>query len=239
MLHEVANKEDSALKVGEVAHNQLEAVIFDMDGVLVSSEVEWEKVFRGILAEHGKELSERDRLDLYGCSDKHENLVLGRIIGISVEEMGLVKHAYCNEHPIDYGAIAMAGGRELVSHLKDVGLKTALASSSSEADVSRMLDETGMVDLFDAVVTGDHVERPKPDPEIYRLAARTIDVPPERAIAVDDSPYGASAALGAGLNLILFNQTSGCKAPEGTLGTCTTHEQVGRLIDEILERGYI
>lgn len=219
--------------------DRLEAVIFDMDGVLVDSEVEWERVFRGILAERGVELSEADRLDLYGCSDDHENVVLGRILGIPVDEMASIKHAYCAEHPIDYGAIATTGGRELIAHLRDVGLRVALASSSLERDVRRMLVETGMDGLFDVVVAGDHVEHAKPDPEIYVLAARSLGVAPENAIAVDDSLYGAQAALGAGLYLVRFDRTGENGSVEGALAVCNSHDQVGSLIDDIIGRGFI
>ena len=71
------------------------------------------------------------------------------------------------------------------------------------------------------------------------LAASSLGVSPDNAVAIDDSLYGAQSALEAGLHLICFDRTGENGPVEGALATCEGHAQVGRLIDAIINRGFI
>jgi HAD superfamily hydrolase (TIGR01509 family) len=214
--------------------DRLDAVAIDMDGVLVSSEVEWEKIFRGLLSEYGLELSEEDQHELYGCSDEKENEVLGRALGISADLMKVRKDAYCKVHPIDYGAIAIPGSRQLIDDCHRRGIKVALASSSPRYLVDRMIDETGMAGLFDAVITGDHVEVAKPDPAIYLLAASTLGVDPSHVVAIDDSRYGLESARSAGMGAIQFAGSGQKVLSEDSIALCHDFAEVACVIDAIV-----
>jgi HAD superfamily hydrolase (TIGR01509 family) len=204
-----------------------------MDGVLVDSEGQWERLFRELLAQHGLRLSEEDRIELYGCSDERENEILGRILGTSENDAAVEKHDYVTAHQFSYADIIIPGAKDLVERLHERGLRLALASSSFESDVSRMLCECDMDDLFDAVVTGDMVKLAKPDPAIYARAIALLGTVPSRAVAVDDSPVGVEAASGAGLRVIQFDYNDHGLRVDGADCVCTTHEAVGKAIDSI------
>lgn len=213
----------------------IDSVIFDMDGVLVDSEGQWERLFHELLAQHGCKLSEKDRIELYGCSDKHENEILGRILGMSENDMAVEKHEYVTAHQFSYADIIIPGAKDNVERLHDCGLKLALASSSFESDVSRMLCECDMDGLFDVVVTGDMVKRAKPDPSIYTRAIALLGTTSSHAVAVDDSPVGVQAASGAGLYVIQFDHNDHGLRADGANCVCMTHEAVGEVIDTMID----
>ncbi len=100
--------------------------------------------------------------------------------------------------------------RSVITHnldlLRDVhrsGIKTALATMSHCHAAQHVLDAIGARDLLDVYVAREDVERGKPDPEIYLLAARLLDVAPGECLVIEDSPNGARAALAAGMHVIV------------------------------------
>jgi beta-phosphoglucomutase-like phosphatase (HAD superfamily) len=82
------------------------------------------------------------------------------------------------------------------------GCSTALASMSTGQQVSRVLEAIGLRDQFDLVLAREDVERPKPDPEIYRLAAELLERPPGECLVIEDSPAGVQAAVTAGMHCV-------------------------------------
>jgi HAD superfamily hydrolase (TIGR01509 family) len=86
--------------------------------------------------------------------------------------------------------------------LKRRGMPIAIASSSPRARVDRTLAAAGITDLFDVTVAGDEVERGKPAPDLFLAAAEKLAVPPERCVAVEDSPVGVESALDAGMTVV-------------------------------------
>ncbi|MBR1798085.1 MAG: HAD family phosphatase [Clostridiales bacterium] len=91
------------------------------------------------------------------------------------------------------------GARELLSYLKENGIKTALCSSTSEAAVKREMRGVGLYDYFDAYMCGDQVTRSKPDPEIWIKGLQKIGVEASDAAAIEDSYNGVRSAKAAGL----------------------------------------
>jgi beta-phosphoglucomutase-like phosphatase (HAD superfamily) len=83
--------------------------------------------------------------------------------------------------------------------------RTALATMSYCEQVLRVLDAIGLEDQFDAILSRDDVECPKPDPEIYRLAARMLDQRPEECLVIEDSSAGVQAAVAAGANCVAIS----------------------------------
>ena len=214
------------------------AVVFDMDGVLVASEAEWERAFAQIVAERGLELSREARLDLYGCSDEHENEVLSGILGVSEEEAARIKVAYVEAHPIDYASIEIPGVAEALRRLRELGLKCAIATSSPAVDAARMVRECGIAGCFDAIVTCDDVHAAKPDPALYLLAAERLGVAPARCVAVDDSRYGVEAATRAGMHAIHFSRDE--RTPDASdlaHDVCASHEEAVAVIEALVSEG--
>ncbi len=183
----------------------IDGVVFDMDGVLTDTEQAWIALFDEMVGVYGETLSEKDRTELFGCSDARENVVLGRVLDMTPEEVAPLKEQWCAAHQFGYGELAIEGNLQLARALRCRGIRCAIASSSARANVERMLDETGMDDVFAVVVTGDDIEHAKPAPDAYVAAADRLGIAPERLIAVDDSPVGVDAAVGAGLTTVQYS----------------------------------
>ena len=92
--------------------------------------------------------------------------------------------------------------RETLDYLRDLGLPMAIASSSSRKNISQKLETTGLHPFFSAVIGGEDVVNPKPDPEPYQLAAAALGVLPENCAAFEDSDPGTRAAVAAGCRTV-------------------------------------
>jgi beta-phosphoglucomutase-like phosphatase (HAD superfamily) len=87
----------------------------------------------------------------------------------------------------------------LVTRGRELGLRLGVASSSRRIWIDATLSSLGLAGTFDAIVSGDDVERGKPDPRIYLLAAQRVGIPPPRCLAIEDSPNGIESARQAGM----------------------------------------
>lgn len=184
-----------------------EAVIFDMDGVLVDSEPvyhEWEKDF---FRQYGIELPD----EVYRCTlgrsetDVEDFLEKFWLKEGRSEDFRSLYEAYYEapEFPeLDYKTVLNDGVKELLSFCRKEELKTALASSSGMADIKKMLSDCGLQEYFQAVVSGEQFRKSKPDPEIYLYTAKLLNVPPENCVVIEDSKAGISAAKAAGMYTI-------------------------------------
>ena len=175
-----------------------DAVIFDMDGVLVDGEPIYYEMVSALLAEDGLTLP----LDQYkqymgtkaGWNELAQDLRLPHPASHYRERgYALVAAAYAS---VD---TALPGAVELVRGLHDLGLPLAVASSTYSANVEVCLARLGIRDAFDVVVCGDDVTNGKPDPEIYLDAAGRLGVDPARCLAIEDAPAGIRAAHAAGM----------------------------------------
>jgi HAD superfamily hydrolase (TIGR01509 family) len=180
----------------------IRALIFDMDGLLVDSEPLAAKAMDTFLANYGLERRE----------DVHRQL-LGRRLP---EAIAIVRDSYAMEHPLqtlidEYGEMRVAalrgavrpmpGARETIAFGRSAGLKIGLATSGMRAHAAISLDETGLTGLYDAEVTGDEVERGKPAPDLFLLAAERLGVIPQECIVFEDAPNGVIAARAAGMRV--------------------------------------
>lgn len=181
----------------------IEALIFDMDGLLVDSETLAAKAMDRFLAH-------------YGLERRHD--VHSRLLGRRLREaITIVRDAYAMPEPLDvlvehYGSLRiealrgavrpMPGAREIIEFAREQSLRIALATSGlrSHADVS--LAETGLAGLFDAEVTGDQVNRGKPAPDLFLAAAERLGVGPEVCVVFEDAPNGVAAAKAANMSVI-------------------------------------
>jgi len=90
----------------------------------------------------------------------------------------------------------------LLHAARQIGCKTGLASMSTRGEVRHVLRVLALEDAFDFIATRDDVERGKPDPEIYLLVARRLNVPPGECLVIEDSPVGVRAAISAAMDVI-------------------------------------
>lgn len=178
-----------------------QAVIFDMDGVLLDSEPLHHHAANAVLLEDGHpplSLAEYSRYLGMTDEDMWRDLRTTRGLGRPHEHYlkrfdAHVLAAY-RQH-----AIAAPGAIDLLDWLSACGLPLAVASSSRAQWVETCLDTIGIRDYFDGIVGGDMVASGKPDPGIFLLAARQLRAEPARCVVIEDSPAGVTAARRAGM----------------------------------------
>jgi beta-phosphoglucomutase family hydrolase len=199
---EVNNMTMQTLKLPE-----FEAVIFDMDGVLVNSEPFYVEVEQTNFRQLGLDISEKEHQTYQGtATDRMWDLIKERH-GVDHPVKDLVKMT--NDLVTPYfnsmeKMEAMPGVETLIKKLKKKGISLALASSSYADVIEIILQKTGLKKYFDVVVDSQLAGASKPDPEIFLLAAQKLGVLPEKCIVIEDSTNGIKAAKAAGMFCIAF-----------------------------------
>ena len=172
---------------------QLEAVIFDMDGVLVDSEAAYRRVHEAFFEAQGVEVSSEEFDMLAGSSRKVERQFYAawwersrgeKMDGEAIERL---EDAFWDIHPISYREIMNPGVPETLEELKHLGYRLAVASSSPLDHIEKVLEECGIAGFFEVVESGDELTQSKPA---------------EACCAVEDSDPGIEAARRAGLYTI-------------------------------------
>jgi HAD superfamily hydrolase (TIGR01509 family) len=181
-----------------------QAVIFDLDGVLLDSEPLHHCAANAVLTEDGhRPLSVAEYTRYLGLTDDD----MWRDLR-AVRDLGQPHEDYLrrfDSHVLaEYRkhAIVAPGAVELLDWLTACELPLAVASSSRAQWVETCLDAIGLRRYFDRVVSGDMVARGKPDPEIFLVAARQLRAQPARCVVFEDSPAGVTAASRAGMYTI-------------------------------------
>ena len=180
----------------------LQAVLFDMDGLLVDSEPLWFEVETEIMARMGGAWTHADQQRLVGGPLSHSlGYMLARAARPVPEETvarwlaggitGLVRR---------HGVPMMPGARELLAEVSAAGLPCALVTSAQRDLMDAVLETVGVT--FTATVCADDVRRGKPDPEPYLLVAGLLGLDPGGCVALEDSPNGVASAEAAGCAVI-------------------------------------
>jgi len=187
-------------------------VIFDMDGVLIDSQPFHYNTDMAIIKAAGAQPVFADVERLAGVALRERCASYKRIYGLSPaldELIGMhVNMLMKTFRESDLGPIG--GIPELLAMLKNAGVKTAVASSSSLALIRLVLDKLRIAEFFDALITGEDVANSKPEPDIFLAAAKALGSPPESCAVVEDSANGVLAAKRAGMYCIAYkNPTSG------------------------------
>lgn len=182
----------------------LQAIVFDFDGTILDTETPDFQTWQEIYGSRDVELP----LDLWllcvggggGAFDPHEHLegLLGRTIDRQRLRTERRKRFLERVH----AQPVMPGVLKLIAAAEQRGLKLAVASSSDRNWVENHLQRLGLRGHFAAVITADDVERVKPDPALYRLAAQMLEVLPAHAVAIEDSYNGMLGAKRAGLRCV-------------------------------------
>jgi HAD superfamily hydrolase (TIGR01509 family) len=180
----------------------IDAVVFDLDGVLLDSEEIWDRAREELSKERGGRWHDRAQRDMMGMSSKEWSRYMHDVIGLSEppeeinrEVVRRLTELYREELP------AITGAREAVERLAG-RWPLGLASSSNRELIDLALELLGVNHLFKATISSEEVERGKPAPDVYLEAARRLGVEPTRAAAIEDSQNGILAAKAAGTRVI-------------------------------------
>ena len=175
------------------------AVIFDMDGLMLDSERAIIACLAEAARERGHDLPELLWLSMVGHSEAVCRHLLDEAVG-EAERERILQHSH-----VLYDAVVAAGMPhrpgiiEMLDFLQVQGIPRAVATSTRRPLALKKLEAAGLLTRFDAICTSSDVEHPKPAPDIYLLAARSLGIEPSRCLVLEDSPTGVRAALAAGM----------------------------------------
>ena len=180
----------------------IEAVVFDLDGVLVDSESVWDDARRAVVAQNGGQWREGATRAMMGMSSPEWSRYLHDELGVQLEPeqindevvAALLAH-YRRELPL------LPGAEEAVRRLAACW-PLGLASSANRPVIDTVLETAGLGDSFSVTISGEEVAHGKPAPDVYLAAVRKLGVDAARAAAVEDSTNGLRAAAAAGMVLI-------------------------------------
>lgn len=176
----------------------MNAVIFDMDGVLVDSErVVWES-FRYAGERTGIPNVERMAIIGLGLNDEAWIKRFRQEFGADSDRILEHEEAYLQNFYANGAAPAKKGAQRLLEQLCAWNIPVAVASSSPAAVVRGRLERVGLLQYFTAVISGDMVGRSKPEPDIFLEAARQLGRPAAECTVIEDSPNGLRASRRAG-----------------------------------------
>jgi HAD superfamily hydrolase (TIGR01509 family) len=180
----------------------IDAVVFDLDGLLVDSEQVWDEARRDLVRDTGGTWREEATRDMMGMSAPEWSRYVHDRLGVrlSPEEINeevvrRLQERYRTELPL------LPGARDAVRRLAE-RWPLGLASSSNRPVIDAVLDSMGVSDLFQATVSSEEVGAGKPAPDVYLEAARRLGVDPTRAAAVEDSENGIRSAHAAGMRVV-------------------------------------
>ncbi len=177
----------------------LRSVIFDLDGLLIDSEMTAYHVDRDILRAYGHEFSLAHYAEKYCGRTILRNMtdfIAEYALPISVEE-GIRQYEEREAACIRQGIPLKSGARELLAYLKERGCVISLASSSIASRARTILDGNGVTDYFDYFTFGPEVENGKPAPDIFLKALSKTGAAPEESLVLEDSEAGIKAAVSA------------------------------------------
>lgn len=187
------------------SHFQLEAVVFDMDGLLLDSERVSQDVFLKASEILGAPVTSEAALKMIGRNTASCYLYLTELLGDEKAVTSLLQKTHeLYEAEFESGRIPLKPGvLNLLDTLDDLRIPRAIATSTKKHIAIRKLTKVDVVTRFDFIVGGDEVVHGKPAPDIYLKACELLGADPTHCIACEDSAFGIQAAFTAGLRAIL------------------------------------
>ncbi len=195
----------------------LRALLFDFNGVLIDDEPLHFRLFRRVLGEEGVDLDETTYYrDYLGCDDRDALRAALAVAGCAPDPMRIArltarKASYYQAEIRRHGYPYFPGALELVRQAAAAGWTLGVVSGALRDEVEGALERGAVAGLFKTLVTAEDVERGKPDPEGYRRGLEALNaepplparlIHPHEVLAIEDSPAGLAAAIGAGLRTL-------------------------------------
>ena len=190
----------------------IKAVIFDMDGVVVDSEPLWKKAEKHVFTSVGVDVLEE-------LSSITESMTTAEVTRFWYERqpwanktLEEVENEVIDrvEFLINNEGFAMDGIKEILEKFKSKGYKIGLATNSPFRLISAVLNKFNLSGYFDVISSAEHELQGKPDPAIYLSSARKLNVQPESCLVFEDSYVGLMAAKNAGMKVVAFLPGDGC-----------------------------
>jgi HAD superfamily hydrolase (TIGR01509 family) len=180
------------------------AVIFDMDGTLLDTELVFKEIVWEVTGTLGFAMSDDVHGRMVGSSHETTNRLLVEAFGVSFPYE--IFDAECRRLMHARMAVSVPvkpGVSEFLGELRRRGIPMAVATSSRAPHALGHLGTAGLLDMFATIVTRDDVAHPKPNPEPFLTAARRLGIAPSDCLAIEDSNTGVLAAHGAGMQTVM------------------------------------
>jgi len=178
------------------------AVIFDLDGVLADSEPWWNEIDAKLLSEYGVIYRGEYHREVLGVSYRLAVEFYKKAFGLSasVEELMRRRGVIATEFFANRVGLFPSTKRTL-ERLREMKVRLAVATSSVSASARPFLDRQELTPFFDVIVTGDEIERGKPDPDIYLRAAKKLGIGADACLVIEDALSGIAAGKAAGMRV--------------------------------------
>jgi HAD superfamily hydrolase (TIGR01509 family) len=180
----------------------IDAVVFDLDGVIIDSEQLWDEVREGLAREREGRWSEQAQADMMGMSSTEWSRYMHEVVGlpeppeeINREVVRRMLARYSEQLPLIDGAVDAV--KRLAAHWP-----LGVASSSNRELIDHVLELSGLAPCFKVTVSSEEVARGKPASDVYLEAARRLGVEPSRCVAIEDSASGIRSAHAAGMHVV-------------------------------------
>jgi HAD superfamily hydrolase (TIGR01509 family) len=218
-----------------VSDRKIDAVVFDLDGVLLHSEELWDEARKRLVAETGGTWRDGATEEMLGMSSLEWSRYVRDRLGVPLDPDEISRRVaaevgdlYRNELPL------IDGATDAVHRLAD-RWPLGLASSSNREVIDLALELAGVRDRFGAVVSSEEVGRGKPAPDVYLEAARQLGVAPERCAAIEDSPNGIRSAHAAEMRVIAIPNPGFPPGADVLALAAVTLDSLRDLVPEIVE----
>jgi HAD superfamily hydrolase (TIGR01509 family) len=211
-------------------------MVFDMDGVIVNSHPAHRSAWHEFLRSVGKDVADAD-LDFIMDGRKRTDILLhflGPLTSSDLQRYGKLKdelfwRAASQVQPIP-------GAFDFIEDVSRAGIPMAVATSASASRTRSTLRRVGVLDHFQAVVTGDDVPEGKPNPAIYRLACARVKSAPAATVAIEDAVAGVQAAKAAGLKCVAISTSQSPQKLSDAGADCVFQDFANLSIQQLLLR---
>lgn len=222
-----------------VEQRRIQAIAFDMDGLMLNTEDLYEQVGHILMQRRGKLYREEVRSQMIGLPAPQAFGVLIREENMAESWQELQKETDgIFEDMLPTQLAAMQGLSELMDYLDEIQLPRCVATSSTPSFAQKALTIVGMLDRVDFVITAQDVPQGKPHPDIYLAAAKRMAVAVERMLVLEDSPTGTKAGVSAGAYVVSVpnehtkhGSFEGCRWIANTLHDKRIYEELGVSFD--------
>jgi beta-phosphoglucomutase len=206
---------DAEGALGETPHAAgADAVIWDVDGVLLDSGEQHRLAWHRLAAEEGVPFTDADFWATFGMRNAD---IIPRFYGADlppqrIQALADRKESYYREL-LQNQALPLPGARALMAALHAVGYRQAIGSSAPPENLRVIVQLLDLSPYLDAIISGEGVARGKPAPDIFLAAAGALGVPPSRCLVIEDAPAGVAAAHAGGMRCLGVRRAGLADAP--------------------------